>query len=50
MSTLIELLGTEVAGWMRETTRENLVRQQQAFVGDPRAVDEIGKIIAALSA
>jgi hypothetical protein len=47
---LKNLLGIEVAEWLRGTTAANLERQQEAFADDPRAVAEIGQIIAALRA
>jgi hypothetical protein len=47
---LTELLGIQVAGWLRETTIANLERQKKAFSADENAVGEIGKIAAALSA
>jgi hypothetical protein len=45
---LTDLLGIEVAGWLRDTTKENLKRQQRAFGSEPVASGEIGKIVAAL--
>jgi hypothetical protein len=47
---LIELLGIDVAGWFRETTAANLDRQQKAFRDDANAVNEIQKVVAALTA
>src|SRR5215475_1994260 len=47
---LTDLLGIPVAGWLRETTKANLDRQQRAFEADTEAVTEIGKIAVALSA
>lgn len=47
---LTDLLGIEVAGWLRETTNANLERQQKAFATDAKAVAEIGDIAATLNA
>jgi hypothetical protein len=41
---LTDLLGIQVAGWVRETTIANLERQRRAFSADEKAVGEIGKI------
>jgi MAP3K TRAFs-binding domain len=41
---LVELLGIQVAGWLHETTKANLERQQKAFADDPTAAEEIRKI------
>lgn len=46
---LTDLLGIQVASWLRETTATNLDRQQKAFSDDAGAVAEIGKIAAALT-
>jgi hypothetical protein len=47
---LTDLLGINVAGWLRETTVANLDRQRNAFRDDSGAVAEIGRIAAALTA
>ena len=47
---LTDLLGIQVAGWLHETTVGNLERQKRAFSGDENAVNELGRIVAALSA
>jgi tetratricopeptide (TPR) repeat protein len=45
---LENLLAIEVAGWLHDTTRENLDRQKKAFTSDSDAVSEIENIVAAL--
>jgi len=45
---LEDLLAIEVAGWLHDTTRENLDRQKKAFASDSGAVNEIESIVAAL--
>jgi hypothetical protein len=47
---LTDLLGIQVAGWLRETTAANLERQKEAFEDDASAAAEISKISTALSA
>ncbi len=44
---LTDLLGIQVAGWLRGTTRANLKRQKRAFANDAAAA-EVDKIAAAL--
>jgi tetratricopeptide (TPR) repeat protein len=45
---LEELLGLDVAGWMRQTTVKNLGIQCSAFKDDPEAVQRLGEIIGEL--
>jgi tetratricopeptide (TPR) repeat protein len=46
---LTDLLGIQVSGWLHETTKANLDRQQKAFADDATAASEIAKIAAALT-
>jgi hypothetical protein len=47
---LTDLLGINVAGWLRETTVANLDRQKHSSRDDAGAVAEIGRILEALIA
>jgi tetratricopeptide (TPR) repeat protein len=47
---LTDLLGINVAGWLRETTVANLDRQKHASSDDAGAAAEIGRIVGALTA
>jgi hypothetical protein len=46
---LLDLLAVQAQKWMLETTVGNLQRQTKAFASDPRAVEELQKITAALA-
>lgn len=46
---LTDLLGLDVQSWMRETTAENLKRQQKAFGDNTTAVAELQSLINALT-
>src|SRR5262249_49869798 len=45
---LTELLAIPVAGWLHDTTRENLERQQLALKAESGAAAKIGKLVSAL--